>query len=1782
MKLRLIRLLLCALCIGGALVTLSAVPTTLTFTTDAPGAWADGVANDGDGGSTDLAGQTLQIYMIGDTFGTPTNSALNYGGNDSFFALTSYAANGFEGSTRGMAIRSSDGSQFQINGFFYTNWGEGAPLQMFVSGYRDGIEVGSAGFTTSQVGAWQSSTVSLGAAFDNVDEVRIYSAAPSWHGINDIVIDTARPSVTDARIAISGGTGPGGAYRIGDTVTATWNNTAGGDNNLGVTGVTVDFSQFGGGAAVAATNSSSTWTAAYTVVAGAIDTTNRNVSVTATTAGGSTTTADTTNATVDSIAPAVTSVTVSGSPAATDTSMAFTVAFNDTVSNVSTDDFALVGTGSASGSIASVSASSGTSMSVTISGITGNGTLTVNLNGSTNIVDNAGNGPPAAYTAGSTHTVAIPTAPGAPTIGTATAGDWQASVTFTAPGSNGGSAITTYTATASPGGAFGTCAGPAACTITVTGLTNGTAYTFTVTATNAIGTSSASSASNSVTPRGNQTITFANPGAQNFGTTPTLTATATSSLSVTFSSSTTGVCTITSGGLLTFVTAGTCTIDADQAGNSAFNAASTVSRSFTVNAIVPGAPTIGTATAGDTTATVTFTAPASSGGAAITGYTVTSVPGGNTGTGAASPITVTGLTNGVAYTFVVTATNSAGTGANSSASNSVTPAAPQIITFTNPGAQNFGTAPTLSGTATSGLTVTFTSSTTGVCTVTGGGLLTFVTAGTCTINADQPGDSSFLPASQVSRSFSVNAVVAGAPTAAVATAGDAQASVAFAAPSFTGGTTITDYTVTSNPGGLTGTGAASPITVTGLTNGIAYTFTVTATNLAGTGPASAATNSVTPTATQTITFVDPGAQNFGTTPTLNATADSGLTPTFTSSTPGVCTITSGGALTFVSAGTCTILADQAGNSGFLPAPQVSRSFLVNAVAPGAPTSVVATAGDGQATVAFVAPVFTGGAAITGYTVTSLPGGFTSTGPASPVVIAGLANGVAYSFTVTATNSAGTGAASAASNVVTPEPSLPTVSIAVAPATVSEAGAAALVFTVTRSQMLGTATVVNVTLGGTATSGADYAGAVSTVTIPANATMGVATITPVADAVAEPDETVTVEIATGAGYIVGAPASATGTITNETSAPVGPSNFRITAMRGNQVALAWALPANDVVATGILLEGGDTPGAASGVGQLLTLAPAATVTLPTGSYYMRLRLMTSAGLSAPSNEIRAHVNVPVVPSAPAFLLGAADASALRLAWTPTFTGGAPTGAVVDVTGAATTSVVVASGDTFAFSGVPAGTYTFAVRQTNATGSSTPSSPVTLTFPSTCTAIPQTPVNVVAYSTAGRVYMQWDPPTSGPAPAGYALVVSGAFTGTLPVAGRTIDSPAPAGVYQLAVGATNACGTSALTPVQTIEVRSLTPAPAPQAMADTFSTPYGTALTVAAPGLLANDAANGGGTMVAAVVAAPGHGVVTLAATGGFTYTPQSGFSGTDTFTYRVATLPGGPSAAAYVSIAVGAAPGPRPPLAVADAYGTTVDTALTVAASSGVLANDDALGSTGLTAQVVTSPSHGVLGLAADGGLHLYAGGRLRRHRHLHLPSHDHHWWRRRPGDRGDHGGGRGPSAGAHQLPDHGDHRQPRDVRLGASHERSGADGYPDRRRHLAGLRDRRARAAGGRVRHDGHTADRFVLRPRTRDHLGRAEWPSNEVLVHANVPLAPSAPSALLGVVNGNAVHLAWTPTFGGGAPTGARVDVSGSINTSFTLARPIRSAIRPHPAAPTRSWCGNSTPPPPARRRRR
>ncbi len=98
---------------------------------------------------------------------------------------------------------------------------------------------------------------------------------------------------------------------------------------------------------------------------------------------------------------------------------------------------------------------------------------------------------------------------------------------------------------------------------------------------------------------------------------------------------------------------------------------------------VPGAPSIGAVTAGNASASVAFTAPASDGGASITVYTASCVSGNlrASGTGTASPVSVTGLTNGLTYSCSLTASNSVGAGPSSAAVN-VTPTAGQVASGT--------------------------------------------------------------------------------------------------------------------------------------------------------------------------------------------------------------------------------------------------------------------------------------------------------------------------------------------------------------------------------------------------------------------------------------------------------------------------------------------------------------------------------------------------------------------------------------------------------------------------------------------------------------------------------------------------------------------------------------------------------------------------------------------------------------------------------------------------------------------------------------------------------------------------------------------------------------------------------------------------------------------------------------------------------------------------------------------------------------------------------------------
>jgi hypothetical protein len=332
------------------------------------------------------------------------------------------------------------------------------------------------------------------------------------------------------------------------------------------------------------------------------------------------------------------------------------------------------------------------------------------------------------------------------------------------------------------------------------------------------------------------------------GSTQTVAPTASSSLTVMLTSTTTGICTV-AGFVITAVGSGTCSITASQAGNANYEAAPDVIRTFSITAVIDiaaiagvAAPVAGATPVDTVTATSQYTGnvywePSAGTFAAATVYTATITLTPKSG------YTLTGVS---ANFFTITGATSVTHSADSGVITAVFPATAKLsqsITFTDPADISYGISPSsLSATSNSGLTVAFTTATSGVCTVSGS-TVTILSAGTCTLNANQAGNANYEAASQVSQSF-----------------------------------TITK-------------------------------------------------------ASQSITFTDPEDITYGQSPSsLSATSTSTLTVVFTSATSGVCTVT-GTTLTLLTAGTCTINANQAGDTNYEAASQVAQSFTIAKATP---------------------------------------------------------------------------------------------------------------------------------------------------------------------------------------------------------------------------------------------------------------------------------------------------------------------------------------------------------------------------------------------------------------------------------------------------------------------------------------------------------------------------------------------------------------------------------------------------------------------------------------------------------------------------------------------------------------------------------------------------------------------------------------------------------------------------------------------------------------------------------
>jgi len=269
--------------------------------------------------------------------------------------------------------------------------------------------------------------------------------------------------------------------------------------------------------------------------------------------------------------------------------------------------------------------------------------------------------------------------------------------------------------------------------------------------------------------------------------------------------------------------------------------ASIESAPLTVSATVPGAPINVIANAGNRQVSLSWTAPIESGGLPITGYTATGTPGGSCTTTGSTQCAVTGLTNGVNYTFTVVARNAQGESLPSSISASVTPlstTAPYLSSVSpNSGPQGGGTSVSLSGTDLAGATsVLFGGTAAQSFQINGENLITAISpahlGGDVDIEVTTPAGTARLHHGYI---YEAAPAMPGAPIVA---AGNQQATVSWA--QVLSGGDPSGYTVTATPGGQTChasfPGRAFPYAsciVSGLTNGVAYTFTVTAENSLG-------------------------------------------------------------------------------------------------------------------------------------------------------------------------------------------------------------------------------------------------------------------------------------------------------------------------------------------------------------------------------------------------------------------------------------------------------------------------------------------------------------------------------------------------------------------------------------------------------------------------------------------------------------------------------------------------------------------------------------------------------------------------------------------------------------------------------------------------------------------------------------------------------------------------------------------------------------------------------------
>lgn len=380
--------------------------------------------------------------------------------------------------------------------------------------------------------------------------------------------------------------------------------------------------------------------------------------------------------------------------------------------------------------------------------------------------------------------------------------------------------------------------------------------------------------------------------------------------------------------------------------------------------------------------------------------------------------------------------------------------------------------------------------------------------------------------------------------------------------------------------------------------------------------------------------------------------------------------------------------------------------------------------------------------------------------------------------------------------------VPTVSIVASAPTATEGGPDGSV-TVSRTGTTSQPLTVSLSTSG-AVAGVDVTPLPTSVTIPAGDSSAVVAVTAIDDLRQQAALPLVVTVVTSGAYTVGASASATVMILDNDPLVAPPTLLEVVQVAGLRVTLRWDPPLGGEPPEGYVLEGGVAPGQTLATIDLPAEPPVFSFDAPPGAFFIRMRSKYQSQTSTSSNEVPLVVSTSLGPSAPAALTGFANGTVLGLSWKRTFQGGVPTGYIVDISGAATASVPVTGPESFAFAGVPPGVYTFTVRAANAAGAGPASTPVTLAFPaSVCSGAPSTPARFLAYGAGSRLGLVWDPPSTGSAPSGYVVRVTGPITGDYPVGmSRVFEVPVPPGAYTFSVLATNACGASSPTAARSV--------------------------------------------------------------------------------------------------------------------------------------------------------------------------------------------------------------------------------------------------------------------------------------------------------------------------------------------------------------------------------------------